>query len=128
MLDNNFTLTGYTNSKLAYDDNTDTWRVELLSDPSAVAVTNGTDPPFGTHEYQLSKDLVGSDGSILLNLNACDDLNEYNCQDGSCVAIEQRCDSKFDCFDDSDERGCNKIEIPKSYLKHVPGLLTKHTT
>ena len=121
MFDNNFTLTGYTNSKIAFNSSTETWRIELLSDPNAYAVTNGINPPFGTQEYILSNYLIGGSGPILLNLNACNDLIEYNCQDGSCIPIEQRCDSKFDCYDDSDEAECNKMVIPESYLRHVPG-------
>ena len=117
MVANNFTLTGYTNSKIAFNSSTETWRIELLSDPNAYAVTNGTYPPFGTREYVLSNYLVGGSGPILLNLNACNDLIEYNCKDGSCIPIEQRCDSKFDCYDDSDEGECNKIAIPESIPK-----------
>ena len=59
--------------------------------------------------------------NVVLNLNTCDDKREYNCRDGSCITIEQRCDSKFDCIDGSDESECNIIDFPNFYLRHVPG-------
>ena len=37
-------------------------------------------------------------------MNACDDEKEYNCADGCCVAIEERCNGKNDCPDGSDEQ------------------------
>ena len=35
---------------------------------------------------------------VSLNMNACTD-EEYNCVDGHCIDIEQRCDGKIDCPD-----------------------------
>ena len=130
MLSKDFALSGYLKTKIAFDNVTDTWMIQMPDNPEQQAITNGTMPPshfnffhslppFGTHRYYLSKSLGG--GHIDLNINACDESKEYNCKDGSCVESEKRCDSKIDCFDASDEKDCDKIAIPTSYLRHVPG-------
>ena len=113
-----FSLGGYTTTTIAKDNVTEIWKIQMASEPKKFAITNGTLPPFGTQKYILSKDLGG--GQIDLNINACDDRKEFNCQDGGCIPIEKRCNSKFDCVDGSDERTCFTIDVPSSYLKHVP--------
>ena len=135
MLSNDFTLSGYLKTKIAFDNVTYAWTIQMPDNPGQQASTNGTMdngqhfnyfrtmPPFGTHKYSLSKSLGG--GHTYLNINACDEGKEYNCKDGSCIESEKRCDSKIDCFDASDESDCDKIAIPKYYLRHVPGKLTK---
>ena len=119
MLSNDFTLSGYLMTKIAYDNITQSWTIQMPFDSDQNATTNGTIPPFGTQKYILSNNLGGS--VTYLNINACDESKEYNCEDGSCIQSEKRCDSKIDCFDASDERDCDIISIPSSYLKHVPG-------
>lgn len=113
-----FTFHGYTRSSISFLQNATKWKSEMLADPNKYATTHGTNPPFGTKEYLLSEDL-GS-GKVVLNLNACNDDEEFNCDDGSCIPIQMRCNSKFDCVDGSDEGKCHMIEVPVSYLKHVP--------
>ena len=90
----------------------------MLGEQNKYAVTNSTEPPFGTQQYALSEDLGG--GKVILNINACNDMHDFNCEDGSCIPILKRCDSRFDCADKSDEDSCHMIDIPNSYLKHVP--------
>ena len=119
MLSNDFTLSGYLKTKIAYDNITQSWTIQMPFDSDQNATTNGTIPPFGTQKYILSNNLGGS--VTYLNINACDESKEYNCEDGSCIQSEKRCDSKIDCIDASDERDCDIISIPSSYLKHVPG-------
>ena len=113
-----FNFTGYSGSTIASQNNTSIWKIEMLANTGMYATTNGTVPPFGTQEYLLSEDLGG--GQIALHLNACNDLHEYNCEDGSCIPIEKRCDSKVDCVDGSDEDTCHMIDVPNYYLSHVP--------
>ena len=112
-----FSFSGYSMTIISLHKNTSNWKIQLPGESNKYAVTNGTLPPFGTQKYILSKDLGG--GQIDLNINACDDKDEYNCVDGSCIPIEKRCNSKFDCADGSDESKCHMIDVPTSYLRHV---------
>uniref|UniRef100_A0ABM0N1J1 G-protein coupled receptor GRL101-like n=1 Tax=Saccoglossus kowalevskii TaxID=10224 RepID=A0ABM0N1J1_SACKO len=32
--------------------------------------------------------------------------SEFECHDGTCIPLDQKCDRVFDCFDDSDEADC----------------------
>ena len=117
MMENNFTFSGYTDSKIVPGDTSGTWEIQMLSNSEMYAITNGTLPPFGSRTYFLDGN---SNDQFVLNINSCNDNTDFNCKDGSCVAIEKRCDSNLDCNDGSDEIDCNIISIPPSYLSHVP--------
>ena len=113
-----FRFSGYTTSSIVFDKTSSYWKIEVLSDTGQFAITNKSTPPFGTHDFVLSEAMGGI--VVKVNINACEDKNEFNCEDGSCIPIEERCNSKFDCNDGTDERDCERIAIPKFYLKHVP--------
>ena len=69
------------------------------------ATTNATDYPIGSRCWDVHSPPFN--GMVTLNLNACDDEEEYNCADGTCVVIEDRCNGKNDCPDGSDEQARN---------------------
>ena len=117
---NDFTFYGYKKrTNIKYNNSAGSWDIKVLSDSNKHASTNGHLPPLGTQDYTLSEDLGG--GHIRLDINACDDRKQFNCQDGSCIPIEKRCNSEFDCKDGDDESECNLIDVPISYLSFVPG-------
>ena len=122
MRNNDFTFYGYKQrSNIKYNSSTQNWRIELLLQSNKTATAIGYLHPLGTRNYLLSQSLGG--GHIHLDINACDDRKEFNCRDGSCITIEKRCNSELDCIDGDDESECNIIDIPPSYLSHVPGNL-----
>ena len=50
-----------------------------------------------------------------MTLTKCS-INEFTCNDGSCVPLENRCDLKPDCEDNSDEKLCKKVVIDGKVL------------
>ena len=113
-----FTFTGYQTSKIEFNKVNESWILQEVSNPEHYATTKGVHPPFGVQVYILSEELGGQ--NLSLSINACNDETEYGCDDGGCIPIENRCDSKFDCIDRSDESVCYIIEVPTSYIRHVP--------
>ena len=123
MKNNNFNFYGYNNgSNIEHNTTTEEWRIELLSNSNKHVTTAGALPPLGTKNYIPSEGLGG--GQIFLHINACEDRTQFNCQDGSCIPIEKRCNSEFDCKYGDDEIECNLIDIPHSYLSFVPGIIS----
>ena len=55
---------------------------------------------MGTYVWEIRGDSCTEDNVTLvtLNMNACD-REEFNCYNGECVGIEQRCDGRVDCDD-----------------------------
>ena len=82
------------------------------------ALTNATDYPIGSRGWDIRSPQFN--GAVTLNLNACDDEEEYNCADGTCVRIEDRCNGKNDCPDGSDEQNCTVIVVESSYIRDYP--------
>ena len=46
--------------------------------------------------------------------------NEFTCNNGLCIDLEQRCDNIFDCSDRSDELNCELLIIDEDYEKIFP--------
>ena len=54
-----------------------------------------------------------------LTLSTCT-TDQFTCDEGTCIGIDLRCDGNTDCDDQSDEVGCNSLNIGKSYKKNDP--------
>ena len=54
-----------------------------------------------------------------LSLSTCND-DEFTCNDGHCIELNQRCDLKAQCPDQSDENDCNKLRLPDDYMANLP--------
>ena len=72
------------------------------------ATASTIDYPLGQHTWRL-KSVNNFDGDFDLSLDSCHDDTEFNCVNGMCVPIEQRCDGRDDCGDASDEDDCHKV-------------------
>ena len=84
-----YKFNGYTNSYLHYNKTGDHWRLGIYGKTDTTwAITNGTEYPIGTHEWRIVS--PSFNGTVELNLNACKDSTEYNCNDGGCIPIESR--------------------------------------
>ena len=81
--------------------------------------------PVGRFAWQIFEPKCGlnTDGYKTkhhLTLSLCEFPNEYTCDSGQCIDIENRCNGVDDCKDESDEKNCQFVEIPASYVKESP--------
>ena len=59
-----------------------------------------------------------TDVETVLSLTTCGP-DKYTCNNGLCIDISKRCDSWPDCGDKSDELNCRRVNIGKTYQKHI---------
>ena len=83
------------------------------------------DYPIGRHTWTFDDRLcdIQNGKPTKLTLTSCSE-DQFTCTDGTCQALEHRCDLKADCPDRSDEELCKKVVFPKDYEK---SLAPKHT-
>ena len=61
----------------------------------------------------------GESYTLPLKLTACQD-GKFTCDDGQCIAMEERCDQLPQCRDESDEIGCKILVLKRGYNMNVP--------
>ena len=119
--DEKYDFRGFSSSFLFWNESTHLWMLTDRKNDSIYATTEGSDDgyPFGTNIWTLSENICPK-SKTNLSFTACSEQS-FNCFDGICIDIGQRCgDGHVDCLDNSDEKHCDMIEIDKdSYLKDV---------
>ena len=78
--------------------------------------------PLGRNTWEVTNDTCTGTSTtrISLILTACK-TDQFTCDDGLCVSMEKRCDTKQDCEDLSDEKGCRFVYFDREkYLKDIP--------
>ena len=60
------------------------------------------DYPFGNRKWMIYNNPCYNEKELLvtLNLNACNET-EFNCADGQCIHINERCNGKLNCADNT---------------------------
>ena len=113
---------GFTDSLLTWNSTDSMWHIDLYSTQNIKATLDVFDYPFGTFEWTVHNEpCYGknmTEAKVFLNINACSD-EEFNCYDGNCVNMTQRCDRVADCPDKTDEVGCDLITFDITYIKEV---------
>ena len=87
----------------------------MLADPSVYATTNSSDYPLGHNFWDVYNDScsVEEHSRIPLMLHVCSE-SQFNCNNGHCVKMDDRCDGRFDCEDMSDELECDIIKVDET--------------
>jgi hypothetical protein len=88
VIDDHYSLVGYTNTWLFYSKALKEWRLELRTGISTYATTNTSDYPIGLHKWNIHS--LEFNGMVELNINSCVDKTQYNCKDGGCISIKDR--------------------------------------
>ena len=90
-----------------YHDIRDIFPPKVYGKKSIYATTDAFEYPFGNRQWTLvgeDEDCLAQENTnasmLVLSLNACTQ-DEFNCADGQCVDISQRCDRRIDCDDKS---------------------------
>ena len=115
---------GFDSSMIRYDSKKNLWILTIEHKPDIVATCDSELTSFvlGNHDWKVTNDLgCYSGGTELkrLSFSTCS-LDQYTCNDASCVDLVSRCDGKVDCEDKSDELDCRLVEQSQAYKKHLP--------
>ena len=62
---------------------------------------------------------LGKSYTKQLKLTYCSE-DQFTCNSGQCVRMEDRCDQLADCRDESDKEDCQLLVLRKGYKKNIP--------
>ena len=114
---------GLTKSTLAYNFEDDSWKITNYDDLTVSATLFRNNVFVGIRRWEVKNDVgcfeFNETKTINLSLHFCND-EEFNCDSGECIPMEQRCDGRAQCWDTSDEFNCRFVEIKEdTYLKSI---------
>ena len=121
----NMILAGALFTKIEFNDTSSQWVLtSSMSDVTAVSPVPKLSYALGKHKWTISNDVYecneGKPYMTMLKLTGCREEGEFTCNDGQCIAMEERCDQLPDCRDKSDEVGCQLIVLENNYNKYIP--------
>ena len=118
----NMILLGKMTTRIEYNDTTSLW---VLTDEvyEVTATSEATKLSYllGKHEWTISNDgcRKGKPYTTMLKLTGCAS-DEFTCDDGQCIKMNERCNQVPDCRDKSDEKGCHIMVLEEGYNKNIP--------
>ena len=98
------------------------WVLKSLWNPKFVLELNNINFPIGSHDwtskenYALCNQFKGY--SKRLTFSQCFP-DKFTCTSGHCIDLKNRCNTKYDCKDKSDEEDCVFLKAEKGYAKEV---------
>ena len=117
LVDNRYVFRGIQNNQILYNANSSQWTLTSIKSRKIYLFLQNAHYPFGKHEWFSPE----TKDRFLLSFDRCND-EEYNCDDGTCIDMSNRCNGRHECYDHSDEFDCRFIELPESYKIEVPPL------
>ena len=123
-------LVGLKHSRIDYDKVDQKW---VLTDAKSTVVAENRASSelsyvLGKHEWTFIGDEYKCHGGetykTILKLSGCN-FDEFTCNDGQCVSMEERCNQLTNCRDESDEIDCKLLILKITYNKKVPPIIAK---
>ena len=100
------------------------WKMDMaLFNTTAMSVAVSKRFMLGKQNWTIENDSMkcfeGLPYTIELKLTGCQE-GQFTCNDGQCIAMEERCDQMPDCLDKSDEVECHLLVLENGYNKNIP--------
>ncbi|CAL4175541.1 unnamed protein product, partial [Meganyctiphanes norvegica] len=112
-------LSGVYHSSIYWNNNTWVLRDTLYPDIQGFMESKDSSIyPLGLHTWKITGDRC-LQKILQLKLTACQ-AHQFTCDDGTCIRKMQRCNLEVYCPDQSDERLCQAVVVPKDYIQEVP--------
>ncbi|KAK4291768.1 hypothetical protein Pmani_035423 [Petrolisthes manimaculis] len=110
---------GVSNTEIFWNNNTWVITDQLnLGITGTMIMTELFQYPLGLRTWNITGDKCLEPMPDLL-LTACNAI-QFTCNDGTCIRKMQRCDLEVNCPDQSDERLCQAVVVPRDYIREVP--------
>lgn len=97
------------------------WVNDVANQTIAYMEKTVPDYPMGRRLWRLERPVCGQKpgGKRLLLLTPCLS-DQFTCDDATCIPLENRCDLRYDCKDNTDELECQMVNYPQDYQHHLP--------
>ena len=118
------TYVGQYSTRIEHDATKNIWVLnDAKSDVVGFSRANQLSYVLGKYKWNISNDAFECSEehsyNTMLKLTGCKE-DEFTCDDGQCVKMEERCNQIPDCRDKSDENDCRLIVLEPSYNKDIP--------
>ena len=117
---------GTQNSIIKWNNNKAQWEIcDLSKDECYVKLILENNFPIGKHYWYLFDGISCKDSQngeeLEMILTACD-VDEFTCNDGTCIDVSKKCDFVNDCFDSSDEKMCDVLSMKHYGTDYNPAM------
>jgi Low-density lipoprotein receptor domain class A len=121
-----FLWIGIRSTFIKYNQTSRQWEAHVAhgaDEPNTWAYTEANEVGLllGTNQWTVIEDRAcypGPSRIVTLSLSSCQS-QEFNCDDGACTHLDNRCDGLFDCSDGSDEKNCHFLDGLDDYNKDI---------